>query len=248
MKYGEHDVQFDRYEIQGPKMNPVSVMTYKIWDKQTEDYVRYPNRGWTWEFLNKIEAEKQKELLDMDEEKRNGFNYNKVKDATRLLLEGIGDDPDRDGLKDTPDRVARMYEEILNGYSLDPADNITEFDNDVGYHGPVVLKNADFYTYCEHHLQLFAGKLNIAYKPADKIVGISKLVRISRVFAKRPQVQERLTKEIADSLNSLLNPQWVVVKIEAEHYCMSIRGVRVPGTITETIFGHGEYPEGIFRL
>lgn len=176
------------------------------------------------------------------------FDYEKVKQATTLLLEGIGDDPTRDGIKDTPDRVAQMYKEILCGLDQDPGDYIKEFDNDEGYHGPVILKDADFYTYCEHHLQLFAGKLNIAYQPGDKVVGLSKLVRISRVFAKRPQVQERLTKQIADALNTHLNPEWVVVKIEAEHFCMSIRGVRVPGTTTTTILGHGNYPENIFEL
>lgn len=176
------------------------------------------------------------------------FDYDKVKEATKLLLEGFGDDPNRDGLKDTPDRVAKMYQEIMNGHDLDPKDFITEFENDGDYHGPIVLKDANFYTYCEHHLQLFAGKLHIAYQPGGKIVGLSKLVRVARVFSKRPQVQERLTKQIADALNETLQPEWIVCKIEAEHYCMSIRGVRVPGTNTTTIYGHGEYPSDIFEL
>lgn len=176
------------------------------------------------------------------------FNYEKVKEATRLLLEGIGDDPNRDGIKETPDRVAKMYREILNGYDLNPNDFITEFDNDGDYHGPVVLRGAKFYTYCEHHLQPFVGELNIAYWPKDKVVGLSKLVRISRVFAKRPQVQERLTKQIADAIHEHLNPEWTVVKIEAEHMCMSIRGVRLPGTTTTTIYGHGNYSQDIFNI
>lgn len=176
------------------------------------------------------------------------FDFEKVERATKLLLEGIGDDPNRDGIKDTPRRVAKMYQDILNGHYLDPADFITEFDNDEQYHGPVVLKNAPFYSYCEHHLQLFAGKLNIAYQPKDKVVGLSKLIRVSRVYAKRPQVQERLTKQISDALQKHLNPDWVVVKIEAEHFCMSIRGVRAPGTSTATIHGHGDWPENIFGI
>lgn len=176
------------------------------------------------------------------------FDYEKVKEATKLLLEGIGDDPTRNGIKDTPDRVAKMYQEILNGYDLNPDDFITEFDNDGGYVGPVILRGAKFYTYCEHHLQPFVGELNIAYSPRDKVVGLSKLVRISRVFAKRPQVQERLTKQISDAIEQHLKPEWAVVKIEAEHMCMSIRGVRLPGTTTTTISGHGDYPKDIFNI
>lgn len=175
------------------------------------------------------------------------YDYNKVKKATRLLLEGIGDDPDRDGLEGTPDRVAQMYKEILSGYDLDTNDHVTLFENDNDYYGPVILKDAAFYSYCEHHLQLFAGTLNIAYEPTDKVIGLSKLVRVARVYAKRPQVQERLTKQIADALQSHLEPQWVIVKIDAEHFCMSIRGARVPGTTTTTLYGYGEYPNDIFK-
>lgn len=163
------------------------------------------------------------------------FDYDKVKEATRLLLEGFGDDPTRDGLKDTPDRVAKMYQEIMNGYDLNPRDCITEFDNDGDYHGAVCVQDIPFYTFCEHHLALFAGKLHIAYKPGSRIVGLSKLVRMARVYAKRPQVQERLTKQIADAIHEELCPFWVVVMVEAEHYCMSIRGVRTPGTKTITV-------------
>lgn len=178
--------------------------------------------------------------------KMNKFDYDKVKEATKLLLEGIGDDVERDGIKDTPDRVAKMYQEIFNGYDLDPANFITEFDNDSGYDGPVILRGAPFYAYCEHHLQPFSGELSVAYRPGEKVVGLSKLVRVARVFAKRPQVQEKLTKQIADALNHTLQPSWVVVRIEAEHHCMSIRGVRVPGATTTTIYGHGEYPKDVF--
>lgn len=176
------------------------------------------------------------------------FDFDKVKEATRLLLEGIGDDPDRDGLKDTPKRVAKMYKEIFNGYDLDPADCITEFDNDGDYDGAVCVRDIPFYTFCEHHLALFAGKLHIAYHPNDRIVGLSKLVRMARVYAKRPQVQERLTRQIADAVWDNLDPQWVAVKIEAEHYCMSIRGVRTPGTKTITLYGVGDYPKDVFEV
>lgn len=175
------------------------------------------------------------------------YDYEKVKAATRLLLEGIGEDPTRNGLLDTPDRVAKMYQEILSGYDLDVADYITQFDNDGDYHGPVIVRDATFYTYCEHHLQLFSGNMSIAYAPRDKVVGLSKLIRVARVFCKRVQVQERLSKQIADALQEHLQPEWVVVKMEAEHFCISIRGVRLPGTTTETIYGHGDWPSDIFR-
>lgn len=180
-------------------------------------------------------------------EKQTKFDFDKVKEATRLLLEGIGDDPSRDGLKDTPDRVAKMYSEILNGYDLDASDCITQFDNDGDYDGPVCVQDIPIYSFCEHHLALFAGKLHIAYEPRDKIVGLSKLIRISRVYAKRLQVQEKLTKQIADAVWDNLNPHWCVVKIEAEHFCISIRGVRAPNTNTKTITGYGDYPEDIFN-
>lgn len=176
------------------------------------------------------------------------FDFEKVEEATRLLLEGIGDNPDREGIKDTPRRVAKMYQEILSGYDLRADDFITEFDNDGDYHGPVIVKDVPFYTYCEHHLQLFAGKLHLAYCPADKIVGLSKLVRMARVYAKRPQVQERLTNQIADTINLHLKPNWCAVKIEAEHFCMSIRGVRAPGTSTVTFAGYGDYPKDVFQI
>ena len=176
------------------------------------------------------------------------FNAEKMEESVRLFFEAIGDDPTRDGIKDTPHRVAKMYAEIMNGYFLDPKDFVTEFDNDERYDGPVILKDARFYTVCEHHLQQFSGTIDIAYQPKDKIVGLSKLVRIARVYAKRPQVQERLNKQVADAIDEILNPEWVVVRIKAEHFCMSIRGVRVPGTTTTTIYGHGAYPRDIFSV
>lgn len=165
------------------------------------------------------------------------FDPDKVEKAVRMLLEGIGDDPDRDGLKETPKRVSKMYQDIMNGYDEDSKipKIMKTFDEETN--GDMVLvKNVPFYSYCEHHLQPFIGKLAIAYIPKDnKILGLSKLVRLARVFAKRPQVQERLTKQIADALNHYLPNRGVAVRIEAEHMCMSIRGVRTPGAVTVTM-------------
>lgn len=174
------------------------------------------------------------------------FDLKKMEAAGRLMLEAMGDDPTRDGLKDTPRRFARYYSQIMNGYELDPKDYVTEFDNDADYDGAVVVKDLPFYTVCEHHLAPFIGTWDVAYKPDRKIVGLSKLVRIARVFQKRPQVQERLTRQIVDSLDEILHPIWVVVRMQAEHFCMSTRGVRTPGAMTETMSGHGIYPRDVF--
>lgn len=172
----------------------------------------------------------------------------KLEQAATLMLEAIGEDPNRDGLKDTPARFAKYYADIMCGHFQRPEDYVTHFDNDSFYDGAVVIKDMPFYTVCEHHLAPFIGVWDVAYKPGARIVGLSKLVRIARVFQKRPQVQERLTKQIADSLNEILNPEWVVVRMNAEHFCMSTRGVRTPGALTETMTGHGKYPTDIFGI
>jgi GTP cyclohydrolase I len=171
----------------------------------------------------------------------------KLERAGRLILEALGEDPNRDGLKDTPKRFAKYYSQIMNGNFLDPKDYVTEFDNDGGYDGAVVVKDLPFYALCEHHLAPFIGTWDVAYKPGEHIIGLSKLVRIARVFQKRPQVQERLTKQISDTLDEILQPEWVVVRMKAEHFCMSTRGVRTPGALTETLSGHGNYSKDIFN-
>lgn len=160
------------------------------------------------------------------------YDYDKVKQSVRLFLEGIGDDPDRDGLKETPDRVARMYKDILSGYDIDVKQYLKLFDYDSK--DMVIVKDIPFYSYCEHHLQLFVGNLSMAYIPDGKVIGLSKLVRIARVFAKRPQIQERLTKQIHDAIALNVPNKGVAVSITAEHFCMSIRGTRVPGSKTTT--------------
>lgn len=174
------------------------------------------------------------------------FDIDKMEQAGRLMLEAMGEDVNRDGLKDTPKRFAKYYSEIMNGHFLDPKDFVTEFDNDGDYDGAVVVKDLPFYTICEHHLAPFIGTWDVAYKPGDRIVGLSKLVRIARVYQKRPQVQERLTKQIAEALNEILKPEWVAVRMQAEHFCMSTRGVRTPGSLTETLTGFGDYPKDVF--
>ena len=154
----------------------------------------------------------------------------KIRKAIRLFLEGIGEDPDREGLRETPDRVARMWEEFESMRNFD----MKLFEEFGTYNEMVLVKDIRFYSLCEHHLLPFFGKVHIAYIPNGKICGLSKLVRAVRSFALRPQVQERLTEEIATFLDKELEPKGVGVVIEAEHLCMSMRGVMSPGHVTTT--------------
>ncbi|SHK17289.1 GTP cyclohydrolase I FolE [Thermocrinis minervae] len=154
----------------------------------------------------------------------------KIKQAIRLFLEGIGEDPDREGLKETPDRIARMWEEFDRQREF----NFKLFEEFGDYNEMVIVKDIRFYSLCEHHLLPFFGKVHIAYIPDKVVCGLSKLVRTVKAFSLRPQVQERLTQQIADFLQEQLNPKGVAVVIEAEHLCMSMRGVMTPGHITVT--------------
>ena len=158
----------------------------------------------------------------------------KIEKAVRDILEAIGEDPDREGLKETPNRVARMYEEVFSGLSEDAHDHLKLF-NESGNDEMVVVRDIPLYSMCEHHLLPFVGKAHIAYIPSDgRIIGLSKLARIVNVYAKRPQVQERLTTQIADFLYDELGAKSVAVIIEAEHLCMTMRGARAAGAKTET--------------
>lgn len=192
-------------------------------------------------------SEIERTYVEALQHKPKEYDFEKMKESVRLFFEAIGDDPNRDGIKDTPERVAKMYKETMNGYFLDPRDYLTKFENDGGYHGPVILRDAELYTVCEHHLQPFAGTIDIAYQPGEHIIGLSKLLRVARVYAKRPQVQERLTQEVSAAINELLEPAWCFVRIRAEHHCMKLRGVRVNGSYTETYAGYGDYPQGLFN-
>jgi GTP cyclohydrolase IA len=167
------------------------------------------------------------------------LDQKKIEKAVRDILQAIGENPDRDGLKDTPGRVARMYEEILNGGDTDPGVHLeTTFEEQ--YNEIVVLKEIPFYSMCEHHMMPFQGKAHIAYLPNGKIVGLSKLARLVEGFARRLQVQERLTCQIADTLMAKLNARGVAVLLEASHTCMTMRGVKKPGAVmvTSAIRGH----------
>ncbi|ADD03272.1 GTP cyclohydrolase I [Thermoanaerobacter mathranii subsp. mathranii str. A3] len=166
----------------------------------------------------------------------------KIKKAVRDILEAIGENPDREGLLETPDRVARMYEEIFAGLHTNVKDVIKIFQEDE--HQEIILvKDIPLYSMCEHHLLPFIGVAHVAYLPRKgRILGLSKLARIVDILAKRPQLQERLTSEIADTIMEAVNPLGVAVVIEAEHLCMTMRGVKKPGSKTVT-----SALRGIFR-
>ncbi len=163
------------------------------------------------------------------------INRDRIERAVREILEAIGEDPDRDGLVRTPTRIAKMYEEIFAGLHEDPSHHLTvtfEADHDE----MVMVRDIPVHSMCEHHLVPFAGRAHVAYIPGEdgRITGLSKIARLVDGFAKRPQVQERLTTQIADALVDVLAPSGVLVMIEAEHFCMSMRGVKKPGSLTIT--------------
>lgn len=166
----------------------------------------------------------------------------KVETAVRLLLEGIGENPDREGLVETPERIARMYTEICGGMEEDAKTHLKKTFA-VEKNEMVVEKEITFYSLCEHHLLPFYGKAHIAYIPNGKVAGLSKLARTVDTFAKRLQLQERLTGEIADALEEYLGADGVMVMLEAEHMCMTMRGIRKPGSQTVTIAKRGKFVE-----
>lgn len=158
----------------------------------------------------------------------------RIENAVREILLAIGENPERDGLLETPKRVANMYEEIFAGLEQDPTDHLKMF-NEEGNGELVIVRDIPLHSMCEHHLLPFVGKAHIAYIPSNnKIIGLSKIARIVNSFSKRPQVQERLTTQVADFLDKNLHPQGVAVVIEAEHMCMTMRGARASGSSTQT--------------
>lgn len=169
-------------------------------------------------------------------------NQEKVRQAVMLLLEGIGEDVTREGLLETPDRIARMYAEIFGGMDEDAAEHLAKRFH-VENNEMVVEKDITFYSTCEHHLMPFYGKAHVAYIPNGEVVGLSKLARTVEVFARRPQLQEQLTAQIADALMEYLKPQGAMVMIEAEHMCMTMRGVKKPGSKTVTVVTRGVFAE-----
>ena len=165
---------------------------------------------------------------------------NEVSDAVKDLLIGIGENPNRDGLVETPERVARMYSELFSGLDEDPESVLTT-TFDVSHDEMIVLRDVPFYSICEHHLLPFFGSADIGYIPSDKIVGLSKLARALDILSRRPQVQERLTCEVADAVEAALDPIGVAVRVQAEHLCMTMRGIKKPGSRMVTSVTRGAF-------
>ena len=168
------------------------------------------------------------------------FNREKAQKAIKLLLESFGEDLKREGLKHTPERVADFYKEVLSGNEIDPSKFIPTHYSTENHEEIILVKDITFYSICEHHLLPFFGRMNVAYIPKkDKIIGVSKIIKLVEVFTNRLQLQERLIKDIADTLMQCVKPHGVMIVIEAEHLCMTMRGVKKPGSkiVTSAIRG-----------
>lgn len=177
-----------------------------------------------------VKHENDKDILDL--------NNCVIEEAMRQILSELGEDITREGLLDTPKRVAKMYREVFQGIGIDPETALTTtFSED--YDGIVTVKDITFYTFCEHHIIPFFGKAHIGYIPNERVVGLSKFARLVELTSQRPQVQERMTTQIANAIENVLKPKGVIVTLEAQHLCMCARGVKKPGTKTVTTIKKG---------
>jgi len=169
----------------------------------------------------------------------NALAHDQIEAAITSLLTSVGEDPQRDGLRNTPARVARMYAELLSGYHIDPGSLINGALFDVDYDEMVVVKSIEYYSLCEHHLLPFYGHAHVAYIPRNKVLGLSKIPRVVDMFARRLQVQERMTRQIADFLENVLHPQGVAVVVEGAHLCAMMRGVKKANArmVTSSLIG-----------
>jgi GTP cyclohydrolase I len=170
-----------------------------------------------------------------------GMDIETAKKAVYSLLQAVGEDPEREGLRNTPDRVARMYSELLSGYGADPAKIINGALFNISYDEMVLVRDIEFYSLCEHHMLPFLGRAHVAYIPAGKVIGLSKIPRMVDMYARRLQVQERMTRQIADFLQEFLAPQGVAVVVEAVHLCSMMRGVKKHDARMTTSAMHGAF-------
>jgi GTP cyclohydrolase I len=177
----------------------------------------------------------------MSDQPRSGPTQSDAEAAVRTLIEWAGDDPDREGLVDTPARVVKAYKELFAGYEADPRDYLKRtFDEVGGYDELVILKDIRVVSFCEHHMLPFLGRAHVGYLPRNRVVGISKLARVVNGFARRLQIQEKLTAEIAEAIQDILDPKGVGVVLVSEHSCMTMRGVNTPGSRLTTSHLLGE--------
>jgi GTP cyclohydrolase I len=172
---------------------------------------------------------------------KSNIDQNEIQSAVKIILQAVGENPERDGLKRTPERIARMYAELLSGYQMDPVAVVNDALFEVKYDEMVIVRDIEFYSLCEHHLLPFMGRVHVAYIPNGKVLGLSKIPRIVDLYARRLQVQERMTRQIADFIRDLLHPQGVAVVVEALHLCMSMRGVQKHNARLTTSAMHGAF-------
>jgi GTP cyclohydrolase I len=165
-----------------------------------------------------------------------------IENSVRTILEEIGENPNRGGLLDTPRRVAKMYREVFAGVGVNPETALTTTFEE-NYDGIITVKDISYYTFCEHHLIPFYGKAHIGYMPNGRVVGLSKFARLVELVSQRPQVQERMTEQIASAILNVLSPKGVIVTVEGTHLCMCARGVKKPGTSTVTTLKKGLFAE-----
>ena len=168
-------------------------------------------------------------------------NKQSIEMAVRMILAGVGEDPDRDGLIGTPNRIFRMYDELLGGYRVDPVKMVNGALFDVDYSEPVVVRDIEYFSMCEHHMLPFNGRAHVAYIPSDKVIGLSKIPRLVDMFARRLQVQERMTHQVAEMLDEMLSPAGVAVAVEGQHMCSTMRGVKKEHPVMFTTSFTGQY-------
>jgi GTP cyclohydrolase I len=180
---------------------------------------------------------------DFDVRELDGANmdFEVIRNSVREVIKAVGEDPDREGLRNTPDRVSRMYAELLSGYGADPEKIINGALFDVDYDEMVLVRDIEFYSLCEHHMLPFLGRAHVAYLPKGKVIGLSKIPRIVDIYARRLQVQERMTREIADVIQNTLEPHGVAVVVEAVHLCVTMRGVKKHDARMTTSAMHGTF-------
>lgn len=175
----------------------------------------------------------------------NGLNLEQIQAAVESIISAVGENLDREGMLRTPERVARMYQELLSGYRTDPIEMVNDAIFDVSYDEMVLVRDIEFYSLCEHHLLPFIGRAHVAYIPRGKVIGLSKIPRIVDMFARRFQVQERMTRQIADMLSELLNPHGTAVVLEAVHLCSMMRGVKKHDARMTTSAMHGAFRNSV---
>jgi GTP cyclohydrolase I len=187
------------------------------------------------------------EYMDFDDNTIDGrapaskINTSDIEIAVQQILHAIGENPERNGLKRTPERIAQMYAELLSGYQVDPVKVVNDALFDVKYDEMVIVRDIEFYSLCEHHMLPFMGRVHVAYIPDGKVIGLSKIPRVVDLYARRLQVQERMTRQIADFICDVLHPQGVAVVVEALHLCMSMRGVQKHNARLTTSAMHGAF-------